>query len=101
MKKLSSSQKISMAITSIGAGIGIILLIAVFTVGNNNIAARPFFTVAVKIYVSLVPVLMIVLAVVRQRDVVLTSILAGILFLFCLCFLILPMIIHQDAFSIL
>lgn len=92
MKEVSSSKKAATVITAIYVGIGIILLIAVLTIGNRNPAARPFLTNLAKIYVSCVSIEMIVVAILRRKNVVIASVLGGMLFLYCLLHFILPMI---------
>ncbi len=92
IKELPVREKISLAITTIWLVIGIMFLLIALPIGNRNIEMRPFITTLLNIYITSVPIIWIVQAVLRRKNVIIMSVTGVIIFALSFWFLILPII---------
>ena len=87
MKEMSSQKKACLAINIAWTALGALLLTFVLTIGNRNPAARPMLTILVNAYITALPIVLIIQAVIRRKNLVLTIVGGALVFAFALLLL--------------
>lgn len=87
MKKMTASKKACMILTAAWIALGALLLTVALTIGNSRPDTRPFITVLRNIYITAIPVIIIIQAVILRRNRVLAIVGGAIIFAFALLLL--------------
>ena len=80
MKKMTAQKKACMIIVIIWIALGALLMTLSLTIGNSNPDTRPFLTVLRNIYITAVPVILFIEAVIRREHVVMTVVGSALVF---------------------